>query len=375
MKKKLLFFVNDAPFLISHRWPVMKAAKEVGYDVHALTPPDAASEAFFAREGVTFHALPMCRRSTNPFKEFVTLCRVVQQFKNIQPDIVHLVTIKPVIYGGLAARIARVPAKVSAISGMGYLFIREGVVARVVQWLVRQLYRAALAHKNGKVIFQNPDDRKFFTESGIVDIAHTVLIRGSGVDLSQYMPAPEPEGRTRVTMVSRFLSDKGIREFAEAARMLKERGTPVIFTVVGYIDPSNPASLAQPEVEGWVKEGIVENWGRRDDIAEVYKQSHIACLPSYREGLPKSLLEAAASGRVIVTTDVPGCREVVEHGRNGLLVPVRNAKALAEAVAGLVQDREDRLRMGREGRARAEAEFGITSVVAATLAIYQGLSL
>ncbi len=373
-QKKLLFFVNDAPFLISHRLPIIRAAKAAGYEVHALTPPDAASEAAFAREGIVFHPLVMNRKGTNPLAEFIVLCRVVQQLKNIQPDIVHLVTIKPVIYGGLAARIARVPAKVSAISGMGYVFIREGAAARAVQFLVKGLYRLALAHPNAKIIFQNPDDRKFFTGSGLADIAHTVLIRGSGVDLKQYTVMPEPDAPVRAVMVSRFLIDKGIGEFIEAARILKARGVAVIFTLVGYADHNNPASVTQEDIDSWVMEGIIESWGRREDIAEVYRQAHIACLPSYREGLPKSLLEAAASGRPIVTTDVPGCREVVEHGRNGLLVPVKNAKALAEAIAGLAQDKGERQRMGAESRSKAETEFGIDGVVAATLAVYQSLS-
>src|SRR5690606_39059953 len=235
------------------------------------------------------------------------------------------------------------------------------------------LYRLALGHRNSRVVFQNANDRAELRRAGVVQPGQTVLIRGSGVDLDVYAPVPEPDGPPVAIMVSRLLTDKGVREFVEAARMTADHPTGLRWVLVGAPDPGNPASITAEEFKRWQDEDIVICMGEREDIAELYRNAHIAVLPSYREGLPRSLVEAAACGRAVVTTDVPGCRDAVEPGVTGLLVPVRDAHSLAEAVAELASDPARRQAMGAAGRLLAEQAFDINKVVSAHLAIYEQL--
>jgi len=370
----LLFVVNNPAFFMSHRVPVALAAQKAGYDVHVATM-DGPAVADIQALGMTHHAIPMTRSGKHPLQELGTLLALVRLFRRLRPDVVHLVTIKPVLYGGIAARIARVPGMVAAISGLGFVFLSNSLKMRLVRAVVARLYRVALGHPNSRVIFQNGNDRDLLKSLGAVREDQVVIIRGAGVDLDAYRPTPEPPAPpVVVTMVARLLRDKGVQEFVQAAKLLRERGVPVTMQLVGGLDAGNPTSATQADVDAWQQDGCVQALGERSDVAALYAAAHIAVLPSYREGLPKSLIEAAACGRAVVTTDVPGCRDAIEPNVTGLLVPVRDAAALAEAIARLAQDAALRQAMGTAGRALAEREFDINQVARVHVALYDALS-
>ena len=358
----LLFVVNNPAFFMSHRVPVALAAQKAGYDVHVATM-DGPAVADIQALGMTHHAIPMTRSGKRPLQELGTLLALVRLFRRLRPDVVHLVTIKPVLYGGIAARLARVPGMVAAISGLGFVFLSNSLKMRLVRAVVARLYRIALGHPNSRVIFQNANDRDLLKSLGAV------------VDLDAVRPTPEPPAPpVVVTMVARLLRDKGVQEFVQAARLLRERGVPVTMQLVGGLDAGNPASATQADVDAWQQDGCVQALGERSDVAALYAAAHIAVLPSYREGLPKSLIEAAACGRAVVTTDVPGCRDAIEPNVTGLLVPVRDAAALADAIARLAKDAALRQAMGAAGRALAEREFDINQVARIHVALYDALS-
>ncbi len=370
----LLFVVNNPAFFMSHRVPVALAAQKAGYDVHVATM-EGPAVADIQALGMTHHPIPMTRSGKHPLQELGTLLALVRLFRRLRPDVVHLVTIKPVLYGGIAARIARVPGMVAAISGLGFVFLSNSLKRGRVRAVVARLYRIALGNPNSGFIFHTPNDRDLLKSLGAVREDQVVIIRGAGVDLDAYRPMPEPPAPpVVVTMVARLLRDKGVQEFVQAAKLLRERGVPVTMQLVGGLDPGNPASATQADVDAWQQDGCVQALGERSDVATLYAAAHIAVLPSYREGLPKSLIEAAACGRAVVTTDVPGCRDAIERNVTGLLVPVRDAAALADAIARLTGDATLRQAMGTAGRVLAEREFDINQVARIHVALYDALS-
>jgi glycosyltransferase involved in cell wall biosynthesis len=371
--KRLLFVVNSPAFFISHRLPLALAAKLEGYEVHVATMPGETAGQI-TDLGLIHHELPLTRSGSSPFKEMFVFIAILRLFRQLNPSLVHLVTIKPVLYGGLAARLARVPGVVAAVSGLGFVFIAKGFKASLVRMGVMSLYRLAFGKRNLLVIFQNIDDRNSFIKAGVLVVEKTVVIRGSGVDLSDYPAIIEPDGVPIVIMAARLLRDKGVREFIAAVRALTQRDIKARFLLVGDADPHNPATLTASELDLIRKEECVELLGYRNDVPELFAASNIVVLPSYREGLPKVLIEAAAAGRAVVTTDVPGCRDAIEPDVTGLLVPVADAKALAAAIQRLIEDVDLRQRMGREGRLLAEKEFAIEKVVQAHLDIYRALA-
>lgn len=372
MSRTLMFVVNVDWFFLSHRLPIALEAQRQGYQVHIATGlTDKLDE--LQRHGLVVHPLSLDRSSTGLGNAWRTMVELWKLFRAVRPDIVHLVTIKPVLLGGLMARLAGVPAVVAAVSGLGFVFMAHGAKAVVRRWLVGGLYRVALGHHNLKVIFQNPDDRASLATLAHLPDSKVKMIRGSGVDLAQYGHTPLPLGIPVVLLAARLLVDKGVREFAQAARLLTQQGASARFCLVGCVDPANPASLLDAELTQWANEGVIELWGQRLDMLAVLSSAHLVVLPSYREGLPKVLLEAAACGRAVVTTDVPGCRDAIEPGVTGVLVPVRNAAALADALKGLINDPARCQAMGNAGRALAERAFDVRQVVAAHLRIYQEL--
>jgi glycosyltransferase involved in cell wall biosynthesis len=372
MKPVLLMVVNDSDFFLSHRLPVAEGAFQAGYKVHIATKPGKSVTAIRSH-GFHHHELPLSRSGKNPLMELSSLISIWRLCWRLRPDVLHLVTIKPVLYGGIAARIAPVKGVVAAISGLGFVFMANGAKATVFRGLVSRLYRLALGKRNVRVVFQNPDDRETLIKLGAISHEKSALIRGSGVDLSLCQPYPERPGTPVVTLAARLLRDKGVVEFVEAARLLQQRGVEARFQLAGDLDPGNPTSISRDELEQWRSEGVLECLGYRMDIAQVFSESHVVVLPSYREGLPKVLVEAAACGRAVVTTDVPGCRDAIEVNVTGLLVPVRDCEALADAIQKLVEDPELRQRLGRAGRELAEREFAIESIVQQHLDIYRTL--
>lgn len=372
INNKLMFVVNVDWFFLSHRLPIALEALRQGYQVHIATGlTDRLDE--LQRHGLVVHPLALDRSSAGLGNTLRTLGQLWKVFRAVRPDVVHLVTIKPILLGGLAARLAGVPAVVAAVSGLGFVFMALGTKAVVRRWLVAGLYRVALGHRNLKVIFQNPDDRAILGELMYLPNSKVEMIRGSGVDLTLYSHTPLPQGVPVVLLAARLLADKGVREFVQAARLLKRQGVSTRFCLVGAADPANPASLADAELTQWANEGWVELWGQLSDMPAVLGAAYLVVLPSYREGLPKVLQEAAACGRAVVTTDVPGCRDAIDPGVTGVLVPVRNAVALADALKGLINNPARCQVMGDAGRALAESAFDVRQVVAVHLRIYQEL--
>lgn len=371
--KKLLFVVNVDWFFVSHRLPIALQAMEMGYDVHVICAVSDKKE-YIEDLGIILHHFDFSRSGKNILKEFHSVYKLYREIKKISPDIVHLVTIKPVLYGGIVARLLRVPALVSAISGLGFLFVkRRGIKTVVLRKMVLCMYRFAMNHRNQIVIFQNTADRQALVDAGGVQEDKTRMIRGSGVDLNEYPMSPELSGIPVIIMASRLLKDKGVCEFVEAARIINAHGLKAHFRLIGDPDEGNPESVNAALVQSWQNEGIVSCLGYRSDIAQIFSQSHIVVLPSYREGLPKVLIEAAACGRAVITTDVPGCRDAIEDNLTGLLVLPRDIPALVCAMNRLIDDKELRQRMGQAGRTLAEREFRIDKVVSAHLAIYDEL--
>ena len=371
--KRLLYAINNPAFFLSHRLPLALAAREAGYEVHVATM-DGPSVSQILSLGFQHHVIPMSRSGRNPLREFRTLLAFRRLFLDLRPAIVHAVTIKPLLYGGIAARLARVPAFIGAVSGLGFVFTGGNAGHNLVRWAATQLYRLALGHPRSRVIFQNDGDRDTLQRAGAVRPGQVVMIRGSGVDLAEFVAVPEPGGAPVALMVSRVLNDKGVNEFVEAARLTRGHPSGLRWVLAGSPDPGNPASVSAQTFESWKREGVVECLGERTDIAELYQHSHIAVLPSYREGLPKSLVEAAACGRAVVTTDVPGCRDAIEPGVTGVLVPAKDAGALAQAVAQLAEDTGLRQRMGQAGRRLAEQAFDIRLIQQAHVRLYDELS-
>jgi glycosyltransferase involved in cell wall biosynthesis len=371
---RVLFLVNDSAFFASHRLPIGRAAVKHGYEVHLGALSDGRLGEISAA-GIKFHPLPVDRTGLNPAKDLQLFRAIVQLFRKLRPQIVHAVTIKPVIYGGLAARVCGVPAFVSTISGLGYAF-EEGAGSRTaVRLLVERLYRSALCHPNSRTVFQNPENRNLFLARGLAQRERTSLIRGSGVDLCAFQPSPEPAGLPIILLPARLLWAKGVPEFVEAARILRARGRKARFVLVGDIPAHNRGAVSLSTLHGWQAQGLVEWWGYRSDMAVVYGAATVVCLPSsYSEGIPRALIEAAACGRPIITTDMPGCREVARHGVEGFLVPPKNASALADAISAVLSlPSAERARMGEAARARAEQQFSVERIVQQTMAIYAGL--
>jgi glycosyltransferase involved in cell wall biosynthesis len=368
--KKILFVVNDAPFFLSHRLPLALAARHAGYEVHVATPESPLSGAI-QRHQLHFHAIPLHRSNTRLWKELQSFRALLNLYRELRPDLVHHVTIKPVLYGGVAARLAKVPAVVHAVPGLGHVFVQEGIRAKLLRSVIKRVYGYVFRHPHARVIFQNPDDRQLMEQAQLLNSADSMLIRGSGVDMNAFAPAPEAEGAPVVVLASRMLWEKGIGEFVDAARQLRDEKVDARFILAGESDPGNPSAVPVWQLEQWHDSGVVEWWGACDDMPRVFSEAHIVCLPSYREGLPKVLIEAAACGRPIVATDVPGCREVVRHEENGLLVPVRSPAALAAALRRLITSAALRQFLGQRGREIAVAEFALEKVVEQTLEIYE----
>ena len=367
---RLLLMLADAPFFISHRLPIALAAKAAGFEVHVAVPFAAEPVRRMRECGLVHHDIPLRRGARSVWGELRLIAAFARLVREVRPVLVHAVSLKPVIYGGLVARLLGVPAAVLAVTGLGYVFLRQGAGAALTRSLVKWLYRFALAHRHSRAVFQNPDDRDLFAKGGLVADRRIVMIRGCGVDTGAFAPAPEPDGAAIIVFPARILGDKGAHEFVAAARRLRGEGVAARFVMVGRTDPDNPTDVGEPAIRRWEAEGAVEWWGSRDDMAAVLGAAHVVCMPSYREGLPRVLIEAAACGRPIVTTDVPGCREIVRHEENGLLVPVRDGAATAAAIRRLIESPRLRQELGARGREIVLAEFSVERFVAETLAVY-----
>jgi glycosyltransferase involved in cell wall biosynthesis len=370
--RKVLFVVSEDWYFCSHRLPIARAARDAGAQVCVATRVRDHAAPITA-EGFTLIALELSRSGRNPFQDLRLLADLIRLYRRERPDIVHHVALKPALYGSIAAWITGVPATINAFAGMGFVFISNGIFARLLRPVIGGAFRFLLNRKSSRVIVQNRDDRALFEDRIGVARHRIVVIRGSGVDIDHFCPVPPPTGPLVATCVARMLWDKGIGELVDAARLLRQRGIDLRIRLVGPVD-DNPASISPSQLAAWCREGIVEIPGPSTDIAREYANAHIAVLPSYREGLPKSLLEAAAAGLPLIATDVPGCREICRHGETGLLVPARNAAALADALEQLAMDADLRARYGAAARLAAQTEFAEAIVIARTMALYAALA-
>ncbi|MBP7064063.1 glycosyltransferase family 4 protein [Ferrovibrio sp.] len=377
MARRLLIIVHEALFFATHRLPVGRAMLARGWEVHVAAPPDADMAARLQAEGFILHPIPLARGGQNPLAEFRLMLALLALLRRLRPMLVHHVSMKPVIWGGMASRLAGVKAAVHAITGLGFVFIRQDLKARLLRAVIRRLYRFALGHPNGRAIFQNPDDLALFQANAMVRPGRWCMIKGCGVDMAAFPARPEPSehshGAPVVMFPARLLGDKGVNEFATAAAELRAEGVAARFVLVGRRDPDNPTDIGEARLKQWVDSGLMEYWGFSTDMAATLAQADLIVMPSYREGLPRGLIEAAATQRAIITADVPGCREVVRHEQNGLLVPVQDAAATAAAMRRLILDADLRRALGRRGRAIAEAEFSVEHFVSESLKAYDAV--
>jgi glycosyltransferase involved in cell wall biosynthesis len=364
---KILLVAGLADSLINFRGPLIVAMQAKGLDVHVAAPNLSADKSVCQQlqgMGVTVHQVPMLRTGTNPLVDLRTAWALWRLMREIKPDRVLAYTIKPVIYGTLAAWLAGVPQRFALITGLGYAFQGGGQRSRL-QALVQALYGLALVRAK-RVFFQNPDDLALFQERGILKShARVCVVNGSGVDVASFVVQPLPDGAAhgavRFLFIGRLLGDKGVREYAQAARLLKRRYPQVQCALVGWID-SNPNAIKQAELDGWVADGSIEFLGRLADVRPAIEASSVYVLPSYREGMPRTILEAMAMGRAIVTTNAPGCRETVVDGENGFLVPVQDAAALAQAMRRFIEEPALLTSMGARSRQMAEDKYDVHKV-------------
>jgi len=372
-RAKLLYVATEDWYFLSDTLPLACAALAAGYKVSVAARDNGQADSI-RKAGLNFLPLEKISRSgIGLLSQSKSLRELTQVYRKAAPDIVHHIALKPILFGALAARGLANVRLVNSVMGLGFVFTSESAKARLLRPPMRFALRHALASNNSRTIVQNRDDLEQIATISPKARPHLRLVRGSGVDPIKFSSTPEPPGSPVVILPGRLLKDKGVLEFAAAARQLKAKGRVARFALVGEADAGNPASVTQEQISAWVNEGIVEHWGFRADMPQVYRECHIVCLPSYREGLPRVLIEAAASGRAIVTTDVPGCREVVSHGENGWLVPPRNSAALATALREALNNPERRAAYAASGRRKVEAHFTAEAVIARTLAIYEEL--
>jgi glycosyltransferase involved in cell wall biosynthesis len=372
---KVILFANTDWYLYNFRLALALTLRRSGIDVLLVSPPGPYGERL-RQLGLRWIAAPLQRRSLSPLSELRTLAWLHGLFRREQPDLVHGFTIKCAVYASVAASLSGVPACVAAITGLGYIFSSRDARARLLRPLVRGLMRQALSGRRRRLVLQNADDVALFVSAALADATQIRLIPSSGVDLARFRPAVRDTTQRRplcVLLAARLLWDKGVAEYAAAAQLLRSQGRDIRFLLAGAPDPGNPAAVDEASIAQWRSDAGIEWLGHVDDMAALFHQADVAVLPSYREGLPKSLIEAAACALALVTTDVPGCRDVVRDGVNGLLVPARDAAALAQAIARLDDDRELLARLGAAARAHAVAEYDVHAVNARTLAVYREL--
>lgn len=366
--------VTEDWYFCSHRLTLAKDAVEAGFDVAVATRVQAHANIIRHIGIVLIPLKHMKRKGKNPWHELKSIWELFRIYQKYQPDIVHHVAMKPMLYGSVASWFAGVKYKVQAISGFGFVFSSSHLRAKLLRLPIRLMLRLALSGANTHVIAQNSDDTKMAKYLGVTPQS-IYLIEGSGVDTDAYSMMSEPKSDVvKFTLVARMLWDKGVDEFVGAARILRVQGFQFQAVLVGEPDDSNPASIPLKQLKKWAKEGVVDWQGRREDIVNVWKDSHVAVLPSYREGLPKSLLEAASCGRAMIATDVPGCRSIVKHESTGLLVKARDVDALAQAMQRLIEDRGLRKSMGLAARKEVEERFSDTIINKQIISLYQTLS-
>jgi glycosyltransferase involved in cell wall biosynthesis len=371
-RPRLFLLITEDWYFWSHRLDVARVARDAGFDVMIATRVTDHGERI-QREGFRLFPISLVRQSRNPFVELAAVLELVRLYRRERPAIVHHVALKPILYGSLAAWISGVPVVVNAFAGLGYAFTDETRRKSMAHTFLCRALSTLLRLSKSVVIFQNKDDRELLLEEGVVETQQTRIIPGSGVDTKRFDVRPSAEDCPIVMLASRMLWDKGVGEFVEASRHLKQNGLAARFVLVGRCDEHNPAAIEPAQLRRWVEDGVVEWWEHRDEMSQTLASATIVVLPSYREGLPKVLLEAAACGKPLIATDVPGCRDIVTHGVNGLLVPARDSVALAAAIDSLLGDSSLRAAMGMAGREAVMLAFSVEKVAGQVVDLYREL--
>ncbi|GAU09922.1 glycosyltransferase family 4 protein [Desulfoplanes formicivorans] len=371
--KRLLFIVSEDWYFLSHRLHLAKAAINAGYEVGLISRVSSYRD-IIESAGIKVIDWQISRRSSNPFHELSTLFDLWRGIRLFRPDIVHAVALKPVIYASIACFLSGIQSRVSALGGLGFVFSSSNKYAAFLRPFIIFLFKIALRGKKSILILQNPDDAEILTTAGVIAENRIRMIRGAGVDTQLFSPANHFPDKPLVILPARMLWAKGIGEFVNAARRVRIQRPDVRFVLVGAPDDQNLESVSIEQLQEWVRDGIVEWWGRCENMPEVYRQATIVCLPtSYGEGLPKALLEAASCEIPIVTYDVPGCREVVQDGNNGFLVPLKNEEMLFASLMKLIEDPELCKRMGIAGRKMVLDHFSQEQVAEETMRVWEEL--
>lgn len=373
-KKKILFVITEDWYFCSHRLPLAVAAKEAGFEVVVATRISKHGDIILAAGIRAIPLKKMSRSSINFFRELAALHELYKVYRQERPNVVHQVALKPAIYGSIAAVLLRIKGRVSALGGLGFVFSSNKKLAKILKPVLIILFRIAFNNPCARIIVQNTHDYATLLESAGVRRENLRLIPGAGVNITKYVVKPMPEGVPIVVLASRMLWDKGVGEFKDAAVVLRHQGIKARFVLVGEPDEENPSSVSHNELAAWDEAGLVEWWGFQNDMPNILSQATVVCLPTYYgEGVPKVLIEAMACGRPIVTTDMPGCRELVRSGNNGVLIWPRDPHALAEALKTILMNPAMCFSMGVNGRTLVEQEYSLTQVVAETLSVYRGL--
>lgn len=371
MHPKILFLFSDDRFFWSHRLPIARAALREGYEVVLATAVYSYAQQI-QEEGFRLIPLNMRRKAGSLLTEINAVRQMRAIYRSEQPKVLHHVAIKAVLYGAVASLGRTETPVINALTGLGYLAASTSRKAAMLRFIVWNAFKFFLRRRNQWALVENQQDKELLVKQLKIPEERVLVTRGSGVNIEAFAPSPEPEGVPVIVLASRMLRIKGIYEFVESARLLKQRGLACRFVLVGDSDPNNPSCIAQEELQEWHNSGVIEWWGHHQDMPEIFKRASIVCLPSHGgEGVPKVLMEAAASGKPIITTDVPGCREIVHDGLNGLLVPAKNVTVLADAMQKLAVDRDLRCQMGTRSREIAVQEFSEDEVIRQTLNLYR----
>lgn len=370
MRPRLLLVITEDWTFWEIRLGLARIALDAGYEVTIATHVTAHAERI-QQEGFRLIPIMMQREGRNPLRELLTVLELVRVYRRVCPQVVQHVAMKPVLYGSFAAWVTNIPFVINVFGGLGYAFTDRPQEASALRFILQRGLRWAIALSRSVVVVQNPDDRNVLVREQIAPSSQVRLIAGSGVDVQRFVPVDPPAGDPIVMLAGRMLWDKGVGEFVAAVVRLKERNVRARFVLVGRCDQGNPTAIAEAQIRRWAQDHGVEWWGHREDIPEVIGRATLVVLPSYREGLPKVLLEAAACGKAVIATDVPGCREVVQHQKTGLLVPARDPVALADAIARLLGNHELRIAMGASGREFVVREHSQEKIGQHFLDLYQ----
>jgi glycosyltransferase involved in cell wall biosynthesis len=371
-RPRILFLVTEDWYFCLHWIGLAQAARDAGFEVSlAMRVQEHGPE--IRRQGFKLFSINLLRRSVNPIREFLAVVELARLYRAEKPDLVYHVAVKPILYGSIAARLAGIPFVMNVFAGLGYAYASEELRARLLRLCLKFGLSAACRSAGSIAVFQNDEDQAELVGDHIVRQSQTRIIRGTGVDTDRFRPTSEESQEPIILLPCRMLWDKGVGEFVEAARLVGRMKSRARFVLVGRCDEENPASIQPEQLHQWQEQEVIEWWGHRSDMPAVFGNAAVVVLPSYREGLPVSLLEAGACGKPIIATDVPGCREVVRHRVNGLLIPPKNAIALADAIVLLLENPELRHELGCRGREIVVKEFSSTIVIRQTLALYHEL--